>query len=101
MNLTYASITYEESNAVSPVQNQYYAWQKIGWQYTFQLNLQVQINSATDQVHMLFLHSDSHDPPVPAGCGSGYTMQVGKNAGFIESYLSQAEFKFGVYIPCT
>lgn len=107
--ISYPAIPYYDNAAASPVSNRYYSWQKIGKHYTFSLNLYVYIAYTSDQIHCLYLHMNSHNPPQPAGYGSAIVTGVSRNRAayntttgvrHMESLSSSADFGFGTYIPC-
>lgn len=102
VSLAYDPIFFMSNNATSPVQNRAYTWQQIGLQYTFSLNLKVRMIETSCQLHLVYIHTPSHNPPVPAACGSGYEIKLRSNdlddpAG----WLSTAQPPFGLCIPCT
>jgi len=102
VSLAYEPIYFMSNNATSPVQNRAYTWQQIGLQYTFSLNLKVRMLSTSCQLHLVYIHTPSHNPPVPAACGSGYEIKLRSNdltdpAG----WLATAQPPFGLCIPCT
>lgn len=73
---------------IPTIGNQHYDWQKVGKQYSFSLQIKVEITSNATSVPLLYIANCN--PPVPA-CGS-----------YIEnSYPDgpQVPFPMGVYIP--
>ncbi|MEY3400495.1 MAG: hypothetical protein RLZZ86_92 [Cyanobacteriota bacterium] len=102
VTLHYDPIFFLSNNATSPVQNRAYTWQQIGLQYSFSLNLKVRMESTSTQLHLVYLHTISHNPPVPAACGSGYEIKLkSNNLADPVGFLSTAQYPFGVCIPCT
>lgn len=91
---SYPDFAKQNMSGSSNIPNKRYYWQHIGYTYTFSLNLYVSISYTEEQLHLIFLKSDSHNFPIPA-CGE-YSMSLTNS-----QYMSTLKFGLGVYIPAT
>jgi hypothetical protein len=96
-NLQYPAIPGQQTALTGQIDNQRYYWQQIGKSYTFSLNFYCTMDNTSDQLHVVFLRMESHNPPTPA-CGE-YNTKVQDDGGTTDRLQSQVQFGLGVYIP--
>lgn len=99
VTLSYPYNLPREDGTSGTITNRRYSWQKIGLTYSFSLDFYCDITYTSAQLHLCFLYTTSHFPPVPAS--ASYTTEITANGGSTESYYSTLAFGNGTYIPCT
>lgn len=104
VTVTYPNIPYFNSGTYNgQIPNRRYDWQQIGKSYSFSLNLYCRVSVVQNkQLHIVFLKSDTHTIPTPAGAPDGYvTGIIPPSVGDPGYWGSNVNFGLGVYIPAT